>query len=86
MRSVQQSRCRVQWKTTVNQRQSFRFHKRQESSLLSDRILNVEEELCTLALVLLCLFSENTDKVEIILFSVNVVFNQTAVIRLEERM
>lgn len=86
MRSVQQTRCRVQWKTTVNQQQSFRFHKRQRSCSLSDSILNVQEELCTLALVLLCLFWENTDNVEVILFSVNVVFNQTAVIRLEERL
>jgi len=76
----------VQWKTTVNQQQSFRLHKRQGSSSLSDSILNVQEELCTLALVLLCLFSENTDKVEIMLFSVNVVFNHTALVRVEERL
>jgi hypothetical protein len=86
VRSVQQTRCRVRWKTTVNQQQSFGFHKRQGSSSLSDSILNVQEELCTLASVLLYLFSENTDNVEINLFSVNVVFNQTAVIRLEERL
>jgi len=75
-----------QWKTTVYQQQSFRFHKRQGNSTLSGNILNVQGELCTLALVLLYLFSENTDNVEIILFSVNVVFNQTAVARLEERL
>jgi hypothetical protein len=42
----------VQWKTTVNQQQSVRFHKRHGSSLLSDSILAVQEELCTLALIL----------------------------------
>jgi hypothetical protein len=68
-----------------NEQHSFRFHKRQGSSLLSDSILNVQE-LCTLALVLLCLFSENTDNVKIMLFSVNVVFNHTALIRVEERL
>jgi len=86
VRLVQQTSCSVQWKTTVNQQQSFRFHKRQGNSSLSDSILNVQEELCTLALVLLYLFSKNTDNVEIILFSVNVVFNQTSVVRLEERL